>query len=178
MTKTVTQIDCPKEWESTNDWDSHRPMLYLCIKNKGGDVVEMGSGKGSTLLLDEECYNASRKFLSIEQTPEKGCLPLYGHSIIRDGYLGIEDRWTEIFDTFDIGILFIDVAPAELRKELIGHWKDKSETIVVHDTEIGAEYVYGMSKVLSDFKYRLDYQPIGKPHTTVVSNFIDVTQWV
>jgi hypothetical protein len=178
MVKKVKHIEVPKEWESTNDWDSHRELLWLALKNKGGDVVEMGSGNGSTLLLDSECNMSCRQFLSIEDTPEKGCSPIYGHYIIKDGYLGIEDRWNDIFDTFDVGILFIDVAPGELRKDLIEHWRDRAETIVVHDSEIGADYVYGMSGVLSTFKYRLDYAPKGKPHTTVVSNFIDVTQWV
>lgn len=178
MRKTVTHIDCPKEWESTNDWDSHRELLWLVLQNKGADVIEMGSGEGSTLLLDKECYNSGRRFLSIENTPEKGCYPIHGYYIIRDGYLGIENRWDDIFSKFDVGILFIDVAPAELRKELIKHWGNKAEIIVVHDTEIGAEYVYGMSEVLSTFKYRLDYQPEGKPHTTAVSNTVNVCEWV
>jgi len=178
MTKIVTHIEVPKEWESANDWDSHRPMLYLCIKSKGGDVVEMGSGNGSTLLLDKECYDSDRRFLSIEDTPEKGVSPVYGHCISNDGYLGVEERWQDTFDLLDIGVLFVDCAPGEIRKDLIYNWKDKADVIIAHDTEPGADYVYGMSKILSTFKYRLDYQPEGKPHTTVVSNFINVEEWI
>lgn len=175
----VKEIKVPEEWESTNDWDSHRPMLWLALKNKGLDVVEMGSGNGSTLLLDSECYNSEdRKFLSIEHTPEKGVMPIYGYSIIRDGYLQIMDRWPEIFELFEVGILFVDCAPGEIRKELIAEWANVADVIIAHDTEEGAEYVYGMSQILSTFKYRLDYQPEGKPHTTAVSNFVDVTKWI
>lgn len=177
MIKVVTHINCPKEWEITNDWDSHRPLLWLGLKNKGGDVVEMGSGNGSTKLLDEECFYSERRFMSIEDTPEKGVLPVYGCSIIKDGYLGIKDRWQEEFKLFDVGVLFVDCAPGELRKKAIEEWGDEAEVIIVHDTEPSAEYVYGMSEALSKFKYRLDFRPEGLPHTTAVSNFINVTEW-
>ena len=77
----------------------------------------------------------------------------------------------------EIGLMFIDAAPAEIRKLLISKYKD-IPVMVIHDTEPGAEYVYGMNEVLSSFKYRLDYQPEGKPHTTAVSNYINVCEWV
>ena len=33
MTKTVTEIPCPKEWESESDWDSHRALLWLAVEH-------------------------------------------------------------------------------------------------------------------------------------------------
>ena len=175
----VKEIQVPPEWEITNDWDSHRPMLWLATQNKGLDIVEMGSGNGSTLLLDTWCHNAEdSKFLSIEDTPEKGVMPIYGYSIIRDGYLKIRDRWPEIFKSFEVGILFVDCAPGETRKTLIEEWANEADVIIAHDTEESAQYVYGMSEILYTFKYRLDYQPECKPHSVAVSNFIDVTKWI
>lgn len=73
--------------------------------------------------------------------------------------------------------MFIDGKPGEQRKELIEKHRNNAHVIVVHDTEPGAEYVYGMAEILSTFKYRLDYEPEGEPHTTAVSNFINVCDW-
>lgn len=166
MQKTVTHIDCPKEWESANDWDSHRPLLWLALKNTSEDVVELGSGLGSTPLLKKYCNDSQRELVSYETNEEWA---RKSGSIFTDSY----------FKTLgNIDLLFIDAAPAEVRKELIEYYKDMANVIVIHDTEIGAEYCYGMSNVLSKFKYRLDYQPKGNPHTAIVSNTIDLTKWL
>lgn len=175
---TITKIDCPKEWKSKNDWDSHLPLLWLALNNESGDVIEMGSGNGSTPRLDIFCHNSKRLFLSIEDNPENGFSPVYGSYIIRDGYIGIAKRWPEEFNILNARILFVDCAPGEIRKDLIEEWKDKIGIIIVHDTEESANYVYGIKDILSTFKYRLDYSPEYKPHTTAVSNFIDVTKWI
>lgn len=169
--KTVTHIDCPKEWEITNDWDSHKSLVWLVLKRTCEYVVEMGMGLGSTPLIDLECKNSNRVFYSYETNREwyLKMINIAGKVFLIDNYL-----------KQDIGnpeVLFIDCAPAEIRKELIEKWKGVP-IIIVHDTEKGAEYVYGLSLILSTFKYRLDYQPEGKPHTTVVSNFINVEEWV
>jgi len=183
MKKTVTQIDCPKEWESYNDWDSHRGLIYLCLKNAKnirGSVLELGCGPGSTDLIKEYCAENQywsengrvygRHFFSYETNPKWG--EKMPNTILTDNYN------TPISFHFENVITFIDCAPAEIRKELISSYEPVSKVIIVHDTEPGAEYVYHMNEILSTFKYRLDYQPEGKPHTTAVSNIIDVTKWI
>ena len=165
--KVLTHIDCPKEWESENDWDSHRPLLYLTLENSYGGVVEFGAGDGSTKLINEFCSGTWRDFVSFDNNKE-WCKRV-GSKYCED-YLGISIEG-------DLCVVFIDAAPAEIRKELIKKW-NWVHFIVIHDTEEGANYVYGMSEILSTFKYRIDYRPEGKPHTTAVSNFIDVTKWV
>ncbi len=75
-------------------------------------------------------------------------------------------------------VVFIDSKPGEQRKLLIDKFSKTADVIIVHDTEDGANYVYGMKEILSTFKYRLDYQPEGKPHSSCVSNYIDVTKWI
>ena len=169
MTKTVTQIDCPKEWESVDDWDSHRPLLYLAMVNnlEGRPVCEFGSGMGSTNLLRSYCKENNRTFQSFD-TDIEWCDRM--NSIyVKD----FEDAFPNTF----FGILFIDGKPGEDRKDLINLHRF-ANVIIAHDTEEGANYVYGMKEVLSTFKYRLDYEPIGKPRTTAVSNTVDVTKWV
>lgn len=169
MTKTVTHIDVPKEWESTNDWDSHRPLLWLVVdKLNTNFAVECGCGYGSTLLLNKHCKN----FVSYETNHEwfdklTGEVPT----------LYWIDDWDSMA-TQECDLLFVDCAPGEIRKDIIKEHSNDAKVIVVHDSESTANYVYGMSEVLNSFKYRLDYQPEGKPHSSCVSNFIDVTQWI
>lgn len=168
LRKAVTHIDCPKEWESTNDYDSHRPLLYLAVTKMKHPIIEFGCGFGSTPLLKKYCEEIDSIFVSLETDKEwAGKFP--GTFIITN-----YKNWNGIKPS----LLFIDSKPGEERKELIKQYTSHAWVIVAHDTEPGAEYVYGMSEVLNSFKHRLDYQPEGKPHTTAVSNFIDITQWI
>lgn len=180
MSKQITHIGCPGNWQSANDYDSHRPLLWLALKNTKGKVVEFGMGHGSTPLLDKECYIEKRMFSSWE-TNDDWYNMMVNKCIMETTSLGhATNYFNEIIekDNGDIGLLFVDCAPAEIRKELINKYSEIAKVIVVHDSEIGAEYVYGMSEILSTFKYRVDYQPQGKPHTTAVSNFINIEEWV
>lgn len=171
MKKQVTHINCPKEWESENDWDSHRPLLFACLYNTTGIVNEFGCGYGSTKLINDFCDEYKRDFYSYDTNKE--WVEKMNHITIL-----VDDYMKDLRTSVNIDVLFIDCAPAEIRKELISKFSKSAKIIVAHDTEPGAEYVYGMSKILNSFKYRLDYQPKGKPHTTAVSNFIDVTKWI
>lgn len=170
MSKQIKHIKCPQEWESTNDWDSHRGLLWLCIERlKPRFVVECGCGHGSTLLLDKSC----KSFASYETNKEwfDKVMPS-----VPDSLFWIDD-WDSMAQQ-DCDLLFVDCAPGEIRKDIIKNHKDTAKVIVVHDSESGAEYVYGMGAVLNGFKYRLDYTPAGKPHTTAVSNFLNIEEWV
>ena len=170
--KIVTEIDCPEKWESTNDYNSHRELLWLALENTYGNVVELGSGEGSTFNIRNVCEKEKRQFSSYESNFEWA--KKMGSTWVSDW--DIPARVLDVWKPCDL--LFIDHAPGEHRKTAIEKMKGSSNVLVVHDTEKGAEYVYGMSEILSTFKYRLDYQPIGKPHTTAVSNFIDVSTWI
>lgn len=170
----LTNIKVPPHWVHTDDFNSHRELLYLALENTKGTVLEVGMGYGSTFLLEDHCKH--RMFVSCETSRD-------WFDRIREqkdkwyGVLNLLNSYDEI-PLIDIGLLFVDCAPAEKRKELIAKFKDKASVIVVHDTETTAEYVYGLKDLLSEFKYRLDYQPEKLPHTTVVSNSIDVSKWV
>lgn len=154
----------PEYWKPTTDWDSHRPVLYVAVKNIIGDIYEFGCGYGSTSLL----LNSGSKFYSFETNPEWAS----------------KFPKTEVVTSYDsiplckIAILFVDCAPGEIRKDLIAKWANHASVIVVHDTELGAEYVYGMNEILSSFMYRADFSPQGMPQTTIVSNTINITEWL
>lgn len=170
MTKTVNYIDCPHDWIGTDDYSSHLPMLWLALnKTDGHSVVELGSGKGSTMMLSKESKKQHRNFQSYENNP------VYAN---KNGNVV-----TKISNYMDVhlwmpNVLFIDSAPGEQRKDLIELHRDNADVIIIHDTEEGAQNIYGIREVLNSFKYRLNYYPKGNPGTTALSNKIDVTTWI
>lgn len=166
--KQLTHIDCPAEWQSTNDWDSHRPLLWLAVNNmdKGKSVTEFGCGEGSTLLLREYCEANNIQFNSYETNKEYA--EKYGATKVND--------YDEI-QLSNIGLLFIDSAPGEQRKNLVEKHQNNADIIILHDTEVGARGIYGISEILNSFLYRLDYCPIGNPATSLLSNKINVSEW-
>ena len=170
MRKAVKHI--PTSFASLSDWDSHKPALNLAVtKGAIGSITEFGCGEGSTPMLKALADSVGCNFFSYETNAEYA--ERYNATKMNDyNEIHLSDReWKQ-------SILFIDLAPGEQRKEMIAKHANNAFVIVVHDTEPGAEYVYGMSEVLNSFKYRLDYEPVGKPHTAIVSNFINVTEWV
>lgn len=172
MIAQTKHIEVPKEWESTNDWDSHRPLLYMAHTKMNGLTVEAGCGYGSTPML-ESLNNDVHSFLSLE-TNEEWRLKM---KLETGALIAKLNNWDEM-PAKPCEVFFCDCAPGEERKKLINKMKNIAQVIVAHDTEEGSDYVYGMKEILSTFKYRLDYKPEGKPHTTAVSNSINVTEWV
>lgn len=173
--KVVTEIDCPKDWEAEeNDYFSHRPALWLSLSNTDGEVLEVGCGFGSTRLLEEYCSLHNREFKSYENDEEwasKFKLSYGVQIVFKDGYPILTLPLKE-------DLVFIDSKPGEQRKDLIKAFSETANVIVVHDTEVGTQSIYGIVEVLNSFKYRLDYYPAGSPGTTILSNKIDVTKWV
>jgi hypothetical protein len=165
--KSVASVDVPKDWKAKDDYSSHRPLLYVALSNNEHlyPIAEFGSGYGSTPLIGEYCKGKGLLFESYDNDPE-WCTEV--GSMYAESY-------EKIFLPRDY-ILFIDGKPGEDRKKLLEMNKHKW-VLIAHDTEPGAEYVYGMADVLSSFNYRLDFQPEGMPHTTIVSQFVDVTEW-
>ena len=175
MHKIITEIKCPKEWEIEDDYSSHRPILWLCCQYvlPFQPITELGCGEGSTKLLYNFKKEQGDNFVSYETNQEY--VERYKKYTTKvDNYLEID--LLEL--PFKQGLLFIDCAPGEIRKDLIEKHKNHTDCIVVHDTEEGALDIYGIREVLNSFKYRLDFMPKGMPGTTAISNFIDVTKYV
>lgn len=192
MTKTVTHIDCPKEWESEDDFSSHRPALWLSFeKMNKPKCIEFGMGMGSTpILLKHKKHN----IVSVENNGDwlvkftQGYRPIKvnNHSaLVKDGHIVYSNgdfivNWLLDVDVIhkEPKLIFVDQAPASERKVLLEKLKDSDNVFVCHDVELGADYVYGMKDILSTFKYRINYEPTGNPHTAIVSNNINVCEWL
>lgn len=171
MNAVIKNIQVPKEWEITGEYDSHRPLLYLALEKTGKkSVCEFGAGFGSTPLLQEYCIKNERRFFTYE-TDEKWCRKFDNVTLMRDYDLVVLSEWHKQ------GVLFIDSAPGDQRKWLIKKHANNADVIIVHDTEPIAQNIYGIKEVLNSFKYRLDFYPDGLPGTTALSNTINVTEW-
>src|SRR5688572_13337521 len=103
----ASEMTIPEEWHPTDDWSSHRPMLYMTMLVTGWTVIEFGCGNGSTKLLADLCTKQNRHFYSFETNkqwsdmfPVAMLIPSYDHA----------------FPFFPCSLLFIDHAPGELRK--------------------------------------------------------------
>jgi len=173
MTKTVTNIKCPKNWESEDDYSSHRPALWLAISKMDvkDSIYEFGCGFGSSPLI------ASMNLWFNSYETNKEWSDKFVHTVYVDSYFDIP------FPSFgkytnEVGVLFVDAAPGEIRKELIDKWANEAKVIVVHDSEKSSQFCYDLEPTLSKFEYRLDYEPVGKPHTTIISNKINVCEWI
>lgn len=166
MTKTINHIEVPKEWEGQLDYGSHLPILYLALTKTEDKCVEFGSGLSSTPLLQDYCRDKNRNFITYENDKEWA---------EKTGSVYTDNFFKELGE---IDLLFVDSAPGEQRKDLINHYRKETKVIVLHDTEVGAQGIYGIRELLKSFKYRLDYCPVGMPATSVLSDKIDVTKWI
>lgn len=181
----------PDDWMPVDDYSSHRPMLYRAIMNmRHGTFYEFGTGNGSTPVL-KKIYGEQfpeRELVSIETDPQwfeifyEKC---YEPILLQDDALWYKHKNHFLikaanymnWNTFHQSILFIDSAPGEERKSLISKHAIDAKAIIVHDTEPGAEYVYGMDSILKTFKFRCDLICDGMPQTTIVSNRYDFKEW-
>lgn len=159
----------------TGNWNNHLPLLLLSLHLTNGDVIELGSGEGSTSLLRKFCSQQSRRFESYESDYEwslktgAAWVSDWDHPVRFDPVGGI---WRKC------GLLFVDHAPGEHRKVAVERMADKAEIIVIHDTEEGGAGDYGLDIAWPHFKYRLNYNRLcGGAGATAVSNTIDLNRF-
>lgn len=181
--KIVSHIDCPKEWMAIDDYGSHLPVLWMCLTS-GENILdytcgltEMGCGLKSTPMLADLMNKQERVFEFFDTDKE-----WFDKVEEKLNLMGLFPDGKVVKSCLDVesveAILFVDCKPGEDRKPIIEKYANDCAVIIVHDTEPYAQRVYGIENVLNSFKYRLDYQPDKLPHTTVLSNFVDVTKFV
>ena len=161
---------------------SHLPILIKVLQLSYGPVLEIGMGLNSTPVLHWLCKEAGRELLSLENDPkwlepnkafEEG---LHRVEFVSDWdkapiFLPDEDRrWS---------VVLIDHRPALRRRIEALRLKDRADYIILHDSEPEIDRFYRYSGIYKHFKYQYDFTIVGKPHTTVLSNFEDVRSlWI
>ena len=146
--------------------DNHRLLLWYALKETKGNIVEFGSGWGSTEYLRKYAKDSRREFMSFDNGEE--------WAKKHDSTFVPNNDWGSI----DVsgGVILIDHAPGERRYEDIQRLKDEFDIIVMHDSEPTGAGDYRYEKIWHLFKYRADVKTNGA-WASMVSNTIDVTKF-
>jgi hypothetical protein len=130
---------------SENVYGTHQPFLEAYVRATSGDILEFGTGDGSTGLLRTLLEGTGRRLFSIEDNLEwyekmKDTYPPNDtHSYI---YLSPKDggqHWKDFLSTFQppskLSVVFIDQAPWEARIWTYEALAPLSEYIIIHDAD-------------------------------------------
>ena len=149
---------------------SHIFVLVRAFQQSSGDVLELGTGYFSTLLLHWMCMMTGRKLVSYD-TVAKWANYAKKMWVNKDHQI----FFVEDLDSVDLcdrhwGLVLIDHAPYLRRQIDAIRLKDHADFLVLHDTEPREERRYGYPEVYKHFEHI--YQDKRQtPWTAVVSNF-------
>ena|SRR3990167_728164 len=154
------------------------PLLYLALEATKGDVIEMGTGHGSTPILHDYCTHRKRKLHSYETSKEW----LSKFEATANDYhsftLVCRTCWDVCADQHPSpSVVFIDHAPGERRKDDLIRFKDKAEIIVIHDSEPTGAGDYRVRQHFHKFKSVVEVQTPGA-WATALSNTHDLSKWI
>ncbi len=146
------------------------------VQNTTGTIMEVGSGMFSTPLLHWMCFENKRSLITVERHLHyldfANKFKTLSHKVLHIKELEKADL------NEHYSIVFIDHTPKKPRTRgddaLL--FKDKADYVVLHDAGVNGKQKYGYDQLYSQFKYRYDWTG-ATPHTTVLSNFVDVTKW-
>lgn len=152
---------------------SHLPMLVRVFEMSEGDVLELGTGYFSSLILRWLSDVSKRHVYAYESrwSWNKRVERLRGeyyHTVLCPNWDAADfekQRW---------GMAFIDHSPSERRHIDVARLANLVDYIVLHDTQPKDDATYYLfSKIWHLFKYRYDYTKYPN-WTSVVSNFKDL----
>jgi hypothetical protein len=158
-----------------SNWNSYLPALWEALENTEGDVIELGVGDGSTVKLDTYCVHNRRTLCSYESNIDwyDKFRTDYSHDIT---YVGANWQIMQERHRSNVGVLFSDEAPGEMRKYNISMFCNIAQVIVAHDSEKESDHGYKFSLVKPLFKYVKETEFNGTG-TAIFSNFLDVTKF-
>lgn len=155
---------------------SHRLLMWYALQATKFQVLELGVGGGSTLLLREYAADNDRILESYESDLEQfKSYPAY-HPNTRIHFNNGDWKHSPIDQKWSVALL--DHSPNRRRRADLTRLANQAEIIVVHDTE-PHNNSYGFDNSWGEFKYKIDsYHWTQKDAwTTAVSNVHDITGW-
>ena len=155
----------------SKNYTTHMSVLVKVLQMSEGTVIECGGGIFSTPLLHWLCKEMNRELITYEQDPTYYAFERTFQS--RQHRIRFVENWDEISIPKHVGMVFIDHHPPERRMIETLRFKDSADFIVIHDTERESRS-YNLPEVFEQFKYRYDWKEC-RPHTSVVSNFHDLS---
>lgn len=156
------------------EYSTHLPVLMKVVSLTDGDVLELGSGFYSTPFLHWACFPTKRQLVTYDSLNYSDLMKRYQDdsfhkTIITDNYekIDIEKSWD---------VAFVDHAPGIRRGIEAGRLAKYTKYVVLHDSNPHNDSEYGYNKIYPLYKYRFDYTEV-TPNTTVLSNFVDLTNF-
>lgn len=163
-----------KQFTPINNDLSYYPLLFKALEETKGDVLELGTGHGSTKLLHDYCGD-KRMLFSYDEKYE--WLIKFTYLETKDHILDLIEDWRAVIkENPEASVVFIDHAPGEDRKQMILDFKDSKGILVIHDTEPAADHGYQCRQHFPLFKYKVEVKTNGA-WATALSNEIDITKW-
>ena len=156
-------------------WGSHIPVLIKIFEISEGPVLEIGVGVFSTPILHSICLNKNRHLTSYE-SDEYYCS--MQSSFANDLHqINLVKNWDDIkIEDTQWGMAFIDHV-TERRSTEAKRLANIAKFVIIHDSDPGCDKYYKYSDIYPLFKYRLDYTKTS-PNTTILSNFVDLSNLV
>ena len=158
---------------------THMPVLLKVIAKTKGDVCEVGGGFNSTPLLHWMCRD--RKLVTYENNEDYYRFARHFRSKIHK--VRKVDVWEDMdFDHHWSVVLIDHRADGDFDTRGMQRGDDaikfkNADILILHDTEPENYKHYRYDLVFPKYKYRADWTDC-KPHTSIVSNTIDVTKWL
>jgi len=167
---------------NSDPFATHQLFLKYYIQHTNGDVIEFGTGHGSTPLILDLIKNTTRKLVSVESDAEwfekmKSMYPessQHSYHFINDWEKDIVTLHNHLKNNFSI--CFIDSAPWHSRVLAMNLFKDKAEYIFIHDVDYFpnngvfgktiSPYTFDFSDICGDTKnwqVYFPYQPWPSP---------------
>jgi hypothetical protein len=151
--------------------------LSLILYRTFGDVIEFGLGYYSTSLIAHICYVMNRKSESYEIN--KSWLANINKHFENQTWLlkNHKNILIENYETIDLenrkfSVCFIDQEPVETRTKVAVKMMDKSDFIVIHDSE---PFRFDYETIYPLFKYQYQFSFFEKDYsrTCILSNKMD-----
>ena len=151
---------------------SHLPVLTKIVELTDGPILELGTGLYTTPYLHFACLPSGRQLTSYESNADwiryfKDCRSDF-HTV------NFISEWNSLNTSCFWDIVLVDHSPDSRRKDEVKRLANKAKYLILHDSDLENDTLYKYSEVYPLFKYRFDYT-ICKPHTTVLSNFVDLS---
>jgi len=155
-------------------WGSHLPVLTRVVNETDGDILELGIGIYSTPYLDAICRRDGRKIESYDNNPKFfNRFEEYNSSFHK---VILTNDWDSIPIEREWGVVFVDHAPNYRRGIETKRIANYAKYVVLHDSDPNNDPHYHYDEIYDIFKYSYDYKDL-KPNTTVLSNFVDLTNF-
>ncbi len=166
---------------------THQPFFMEILKNTTGNILELGCGEGSTLMIREMIKNTNRKLVSLESDLtwfnkyshlSDDMHKLYHIDAGNDDTIQTGNIWVDFIKSMqldDFEIVFIDSSPWSSRTLNFYYFLDKAKIIIMHDFDyfpmnnlignvISSETKDGKVKIECDLNgvvknYKLFYPP-------------------